>query len=372
MTAAGESDRVVLLAMDLAGKDGISAVARQALGSLRELQGPGAPSIEAWSLNDGIPTAGGEDGEFAGRSAGGSQRRFVAWGLAAGARGGRGTLVVAMHLHLAPVAIPMVFRGARLAVFLHGVECWRPLTRLRAAGIRRAEILMANSRHTIARFKEANPEFARREIAPCHLGVPPETDLNPPPGAESGFALIVGRMSSEERYKGHDLLIELWPEIAAGAPGARLMIVGDGDDRARLERKAAESGAGGAIRFLGRVSDEALAGLYRDCGFFVMPSGNEGFGLVFLEAMRAGRACVAGRGAAEEFIRQGETGLIVEPGAREEICDAIVRLFNNADEREAMGRAGAGRLHAEFTTAHFRQRFRRALGLERGGESCAE
>src|SRR5260221_434552 len=104
-----------------------------------------------------------------------------------------------------------------------------------------------------------------------------------------GSAPMVGRMPRHERYKGHDWLIDVWPFVVPSVPDARLVVVGRGDDRARLEARVAAAGVGGAIRFAGRVSDEELAGLYRACAFFVMPSANEGFGLAYLEAMRAGK-----------------------------------------------------------------------------------
>ena len=182
-------------------------------------------------------------------------------------------------------------------------------------------------------------------------------------GAPRGgpFALIVGRMAAAERYKGHDLLIDLWPRVAAAVPGATLVIAGDGDDRARLETRAAA--CGGPVRFVGRVSDTALADLYRECAFFAMPSRDEGFGLVFLEAMRAGKACVGGMGAAAEVIADGVTGLVVEPDRPADVLAALLRLFREPDTRARMGRAGALRVAREFTEAQFRRRFRALLGL---------
>ena len=86
-------------------------------------------------------------------------------------------------------------------------------------------------------------------------------------------------------------------------PDAVLAIAGDGDDRPRLEARVAALGITRAVRFLGRVDDDRLDELYRECRLFVMPSRDEGFGLVFLEAMRAGKPCIGGRGAASEIIR---------------------------------------------------------------------
>ncbi len=253
----------------------------------------------------------------------------------------------------------------RLAVFLHGIEAWRPLGPLERWALGSADVLMANSEHTARRFREANPEFSARPIAVCHLGVGAAGAA--PPKEESArdvagpFALIVGRLAGSERYKGHDVLIDLWSRIRAAAPDAHLVVAGDGDDRPRLEAKAAA--LGDHVRFLGRVSDAALDALYRRCAFFVMPSREEGFGLVYLEAMRAGKACIGGTGAAAEVIEDGVTGLVVDAAEPGDIEKAVVRLFLEPETRDRMGRAGADRLGCLFTEAHFRRRFRAIMGL---------
>jgi glycosyltransferase involved in cell wall biosynthesis len=159
-------------------------------------------------------------------------------------------------------------------------------------------------------------------------------------------------MAQEERYKGHDVLIDAWPLVEARHPGARLVIAGDGDDRTRLEQKARALGVDG-ITFTGPVDAATRAALYRDAAFFVMPSTGEGFGLVYLEAMRAGLACIGGPGAPAEIIRHGVTGLIVEPGA---VARAVIELFGDPAACATMGQAGAARVQEHFTSDAFGRR----------------
>jgi glycosyltransferase involved in cell wall biosynthesis len=289
--------------------------------------------------------------------------RFLVKALGLKTRRRSYTEVLCLHLHLIPVARLVAARRGRLTVFLHGVEAWKPLGWLQRRSLGAATLIMANSEHTVRRFYEANPRFTIHRVHVCHLAVPEEigeSAQDEPPSAVS-FALMVARMASEERYKGHDLLIDLWSRVSAEVPGAQLAIAGDGDDRLRLEAKAAP--LGGLVNFLGRVSDETLVTLYRQCTFFVMPSRDEGFGLVFLEAMRTGKACIGAVGAAAEIIEDGVTGLVVDPNDPEQVLKAVVRLFREPRTRERMGRAGAARLTAQFTEAHFRRRF---LGLLEG------
>ena len=180
------------------------------------------------------------------------------------------------------------------------------------------------------------------------------------------MALIVARMSSAERYKGHDALLEIWPHVLARHPEAVLAVAGDGDDRERLELKARELGVHGAVTFAGRVGDSALAGLYARCRFFVMPSRDEGFGFVFVEAMRAGRACVGSHGAASEIIDDGVSGLLVDPDDRAGLASAVVRLLGDPAEAGRMGACGRARYLQRFTADRFRDRFLALVGADAG------
>jgi phosphatidylinositol alpha-1,6-mannosyltransferase len=169
---------------------------------------------------------------------------------------------------------------------------------------------------------------------------------------------MVGRMAA-----GHDLLIDVWPSVCAAVPGARLVIAGDGDDRARLHRRVEAEGLAAAVTFLGRVDDGALAALYSDAGVFVLPSVNEGFGYVFLEAMASGCACIGARGAAAEIIQDGETGLLVEAADRPRLAAALIRLLGDRAEARRMGAAGRDRVRTAFAFPRLVSDLRDALAL---------
>jgi phosphatidylinositol alpha-1,6-mannosyltransferase len=343
---------ILVLTPALDGADGVSEVSRQAVGALAAEWG--LEAVEVWTLAG----ARGDDACVAGvrlRSADQRRSRMGAWALARARTPLDGLLVLVMHTHLAPLALMLAMRGARVAIFFHGIEAWTPLRRRETAAIDRASALLANSHYTVARFRVANPRFADRDVAVCHLGVGPSPATAAPPPID-GYALIVGRLASEERYKGHDALIEAWPEIRRRVPGARLVVVGDGGDRARLETCARDHGLADAVTFTGRVSASALAGWYEHAAFFVMPSSGEGFGLAYLEAMRAGKPCIAGPGAAEEIIEHGVTGLIVDPASRGAVSDAIVTLFSDRDGRTRMGANAALQVARHFEARHFAAR----------------
>jgi hypothetical protein len=125
-----------------------------------------------------------------------------------------------------------------------------------------------------------------------------------------------------------------------------------------------ELGLDAAVQFTGVVSDSALAALYGACAFFVMPSRDEGFGLVLLEAMRAGKACIGAPGASAEVIVDGVTGTIVAPETPA-FADAIVQLFEDPARRDQFGRAGRRRFEQFFSAAEFANRVRRLVNATR-------
>jgi phosphatidyl-myo-inositol dimannoside synthase len=343
--------QILVLTPAIDGADGISEVSRQFVAALEQL-GPDV-AIDVWALAGDLPT----DrplGRATFRSAGGSRTRLSAWALARARSASDELLVVVLHVHLAPLALALELRGARLAFFFHGIEVWQRLRARERRALDRAALLMANSKWTASRFIEVNPEYRSANIRVCHLSVSPSAIADTP--SRVGYALIVGRLAADERYKGHDALIDVWPAVRQEVPGAELMIVGDGNDRSRLEQRAAALDLSDAVRFAGRVSAGALEGFYRGAAFFAMPSIGEGFGLTFLEAMRAEKACLAGPGAASEVVEDGVTGLIVNPDRRDALAAALIRLFKEPDTRAAMGRAGAARVRAEFETEHFARR----------------
>src|SRR5262249_34823734 len=127
-----------------------------------------------------------------------------------------------------------------------------------------------------------------------------------------------------------DQLIAIMPSIVDRTPDAQLVVVGTGDDLERLKSLARESGAGKAVLFTGFASPELLACLYSRCRLFAMPSRGEGFGLVYLEAMRFAKPCIASTvDAGREVVADGETGLLVDPDNLEELRGAVERLLRD-------------------------------------------
>ena len=148
------------------------------------------------------------------------------------------------------------------------------------------------------------------------------------------FILSVNRL---DRAKRIDLLLE----AAATEPTLRVVIAGDGPDRARLERLAQERGLNGRAEFTGRVSDARLTELYASClGVYYAPV-DEDFGMVPFEAFLSEKPVLTttDAGGPLDVVRDRETGLVVRPQAAE-LARACIWLRDHADEARAYGRAG--------------------------------
>ena len=101
-------------------------------------------------------------------------------------------------------------------------------------------------------------------------------------------------MGAAEKYKGADNLIAALPSVLKAAPDTSLVLVGDGDDRPRLEHLARDLGVSEHAHFLFGLTPEQLFACYANCDIFALPSRGEGFGLVFLEAMAHGKPVIGG------------------------------------------------------------------------------
>ena len=370
---AAALNRPLIVTTELFAPGGVQRLGRDAVDALA---GQSAEPIDVWSFRDAnVPPEYSVPARAHVRLAGGSRVKLGSWAIGRARRRCDDTRVIVMHVHVAPIAIPMLLRGARATMFLLGVEVWRPLTAGERFVADRCERLIAISHHTADRFTHANPNFKGRAIEVCHLGITTEARESLPglPAASvaNDTALMVSRMSSEDAYKGHERLIRAWPSVNARVPRAKLVLVGEGDDRRRLEAIAAELGVADAVRFAGFVTDEELAAWYRRCTFFVLPSDGEGFGLVFLEAMRAGKACIGGPGAPAEIVEDGVSGLIVPSGDDESLVGALSRLFLDHELRDRLGRNGHARFMQTFTARHFADRLRHLVPLPAAPEHAA-
>lgn len=377
MSASPPSRRKVLvLAPSLQGIGGIQNYIRTAVDALREVSDSDRVRVvavpeEARARNGG-PSA----------LRASAKIRFFISALAVVVTW-RPDLILCAHVGLAP-ACRLMQKLTRTPywVVLYGIEVWGDLPPAKRAALqgaaRLASITQFTLDATVRRHRLAQtlavilPPTLPRQLASSAIdGSHNRTSNAAPVESQPPVVLTVGRLSASEQYKGHDVMLEAWPSILRRVPDAQYWIVGDGDDRARLESKSKQLGIAGSVRFTGSVSSEELALCYDRCRVFAMPARTEldgtiprgeGFGIVYLEAMARGKPVVGPRnGAPAEFIHSGQHGLLVDPRSTAEVAGAIVELLTNPDRANEMGVSARQWVNGEFSFESFCGRLREAL-----------
>lgn len=185
----------------------------------------------------------------------------------------------------------------------------------------------------LERFAPADRTEARRAI-----GLPPDALL----------CLYVGRL---DREKSVERVIQAFGSIGASLSEAWLVLVGQGSHEDTLRRLAAENPARERIRFHGGVDRERLPPYYQAADLFVFASETETQGLVLAEAHACGLPAVAVRASGvDEVVRDGQTGLLTKPEARD-LADASIGLLLDPQRRRAMGVAARVVAERHFSAA---------------------
>lgn len=213
-----------------------------------------------------------------------------------------------------------------------------------------------------------------RKFADVPIEVIPYTAELPAPTASAmGRAsdrsiLFVGRLIER---KGVHHLIRALGSVRERAP-ARLVVIGDGPERSRLEQMARDAGVAEYVDFRGRVSNEELRQAYATTNVFVLPAvfdtrqDTEGLGVVLLEAMNYSVPVIASDiGGITDIVQHDRTGILVPPGDEPALANALSRVLTDAALSRTLGEAGRQRLHDAFSWERIVDRwedvYRRAL-----------
>ena len=285
--------------------------------------------------------------------------------------------VFSMHvLLLKPLRLRALFPGlaARpLYCWLHGIEVWGKALAAARRDLRACTALAASSSFTAQQVREG------LSVCPPITVVHPCSDLQfpeeiPAPGLPLRL-LTVARLDAGERYKGHDQILDALHRLQQQGdldPELRWIVVGDGDDRQRLQDKALRLGLAAQIDWRGRLSDQQLIEEFLSCSVFVMPSAfsidaagqatGEGFGIAYLEAAMAGRASIGALcGGQQDLIIDGETGWLVS-AVDQSLLELLRRLSTDSLPLEKAGRQAYKRASALFSGEAQRQSLMRLLG----------
>lgn len=222
---------------------------------------------------------------------------------------------------------------------------------VRATFVRLAQLEGSNARR--ADRVVSTSQYCRDRIA-FHYGVPAQTIGIVPEGIDvtawsAALAAVPPRRDARptilcvaRQYPRKHIadLLHAFALIEQRAPLARLRIVGDGPEHANLVQLAQTLGLAGRVDFLGGLPDAEVKREYAHSDIFCLPSVQEGFGIVFLEAMAAGLPVVSTTAAAiPETVRHGQTGILLPPGDVYAIAGALLLLLNDPELRARYARA---------------------------------
>ena len=346
--------RVLVITPDFPpAKGGIQILAHRIVSSFEEIDPVvvtlGHPDASAFDRSLGFPTM---------RSPGQvGSRPFTVLGLnvAGVALALRQTpdVVLSTHIVASPAAAWIRHQlGVPFVQYVHAKEVGAKPGLARFA-LTRADRVVTVSRYThrLAMAAGARPE----RVALINPGVDmpsaarPERSPHHPP-----TVLTISRL--DDRYKGHDVLLQAMPLVRAEVPDARWRVIGDGPIRAMLRDRARTGGLASAVQFLGSVTDTVrdheLAHADVFCMVSRLPAGRfagEGFGIVYLEASAHCLPIVAGAaGGATDAVVHGETGLLVDPEDHVAVADALVTLLRDHELSARLGSQGRARA-ASFT-----------------------
>jgi glycosyltransferase involved in cell wall biosynthesis len=225
------------------------------------------------------------------------------------------------------------------------------------AGLRTATAVTACSKYVL---DDAERRFGLRPdvgiVVPNGVDVAESVRSEPLELPFSRFVLGLGRVVHK---KGFDLLLEAFAAIAGDHADVGLVIGGDGPARVGLTARAVELGLGERVALSGVLSRGQVAWAMANATVFVLPSRVEPFGIVVLEALRAGRPVVAStRGGAREIVTHERDGLLVDPFDTHAMANAVARLLGDAQLCQRLGTAALARAGA-FSWDDIGERYRR-------------
>ena len=246
------------------------------------------------------------------------------------------------HINLAPlVQILCVPLGIPYTVLTYGKEVWEPLPNKYQQALKQATTILTISRYSRDRCCESNhldPE--KFQLLPCMVdgdkfipGLLPLDLIEDYNLQRAKVLMTVARLWSGDPYKGVDVTIRSLPIILQSFSEVKYLIIGQGDDQPRLAKLAQDLGVGEKVIFAGFVPTEDLVKYYQVADAYVMPS-QEGFGIVYLEAMACGLPVLSGDGdGSADPLQDGKLGWRVPHRDPEAVANACIEMLKGEDKR---------------------------------------
>ena len=336
-----DNTRLLLVLPELfRSEGGIQIIGCDLLRAVARIKPSGAPYAVVVANDQPSAAASVYNGDFTFGWCGGppamARKGRVAIGMARSILANRPSLILCGHVNYAPLCrwLGALF-GIPYLVMTYGIDVWSLASAGKRKALARARKVTALSRYTADRLSEqvvfspgqlvVQPHPVREHFRPG----PKPRHLEERYGLQGKRVLLtVARLAQSERYKGYDQVMDALGTVARRAPDVRYLVVGDGDDLARAKRYARKAGVADRVVFAGSVPNEELADYYNLRDVFVMPSRNEGQGIVYLEALACGKPVIAGaNGGSRDALLDGTLGLMVDPDRIDELSEAVLRML---------------------------------------------
>ena len=250
-------------------------------------------------------------------------------------------LIITTHLNFTPIAnFLKILLGIPYYTIAHGIEAWNIENHRLITALKNADKILAVSNYTRDRL------INEQNLNPDNILVLPNTfdhqkfKVAAKPDyllqrhhlkRDTKIILTVARLSTSEQYKGFDQIIRSLPQIIIETPNIHYVLVGKGDDRARIENLVKGLQLENYVTLAGFIPEKELCDYYNLCDVFAMPSKGEGFGIVYLEALACGKPTIGGnQDGAIDALCNGELGILVDPDNIEQIAKAIIDILQGS------------------------------------------
>ncbi len=258
-------------------------------------------------------------------------------------KGSKSDVVLLSHINLLPVGwlIKKVSPKTKLILIAHGIEIWSPLKPHVLKMLNCCDKILSVSEYTKGKIIEthkipSNKCYVLNNCLDPYLPLPKkqnDIDLRKRYGftPDNEIIFTLTRISTEERYKGYDKVIEALALLQNNHPNAKYLISGSYDkiEKAKIDKQIERLGLQGKVVLSGFISETELAAHFNLADVYIMPSKKEGFGLVFIEAMFYSLPVIAGNAdGSTDALLNGELGMLVNPESIVEITEALEKVLS--------------------------------------------
>lgn len=287
--------------------------------------------------------------------------------------------IIAGSINVAPICYALAKRfQLPYSICTFGIEIWRDLPAYKNQILKSSDLIITMSNYTKLKLIEKGVSNSNIFILPGHVNTHqfrPEIDCShiiKDLGLEGKKVLLtIGSITSRTRYKGQDIVLKALPKILKKIPNTVFLIIGSGDDEARLRNIAQALNITKSVLFLGPILNSETPKYYNAADVFIMPSRvekigenwtGEGFGIVYIEANACAKPVISGRaGGAIDAVEDGVNGLLIDPTDPDEVANAVIKLLLNETYARKLGEQGRKLVEHRFSFKKLEKRIHQLL-----------